>query len=113
MGGQLGGARILDTDTGRNQRVYAHETGCSQYCDRELSCEARSDRKLLMWKELGLYFENLHLYKVLPGDDALLQRTRTSCEKLQKIRSLGKDNSSKEARFVLAITKAIDGWTAA
>lgn len=74
--------------------------------------QPESTPQVSLWKEHGIYFENIYLYKALPSDENLLQRTRMVSEKLTKLARSCPEQSCKGVRHVVAMAKVMDSWTA-
>mmetsp|Transcript_58853 Transcript_58853/g.91576 ORF Transcript_58853/g.91576 Transcript_58853/m.91576 type:complete len:486 (-) Transcript_58853:20-1477(-) len=66
-------------------------------------------QKREQWKRHGLYFENLHKYKTLPSDIALVSRARAVSEKLSGLPKVFSD-SLKGVKLATAVASQIQSW---
>eukprot|EP00929_Paragymnodinium_shiwhaense_P112360 TRINITY_DN8061_c0_g1_i1.p1 TRINITY_DN8061_c0_g1~~TRINITY_DN8061_c0_g1_i1.p1 ORF type:complete len:418 (+),score=111.14 TRINITY_DN8061_c0_g1_i1:91-1344(+) len=63
------------------------------------------------WKRHGLFVENLHKYKAMPGDPRLLSRGKAVSGLLQKLIASRSSNGGRNATsFAAAAAKEIDSW---
>lgn len=62
-----------------------------------------------LWKRQGLFFENLHKYKALPGSPELLGKARAAADRLRSLPKIFSD-ALKGVKLGLGVAKEIDSW---
>ncbi|CAJ1428883.1 unnamed protein product [Effrenium voratum] len=63
-----------------------------------------------LWKRQGLFFENLHKYKAIPGDLALLGRAKTAAEQLRSLQRVY-SQSLKGVQLANAVAQELEDWS--
>ncbi|KAF4656484.1 hypothetical protein FOL47_008896 [Perkinsus chesapeaki] len=116
-----------DEDPGNRKAVEKACSLCTIDVMRSIKCRIRDgleevDHKVdailddnlllqqaVMWKRLGLFFENLHKYRVVVEDDALLD---TALKAAKQLESLGTvfASSIEGVRYAKAVADEIRGW---
>jgi len=68
-------------------------------------------QKQELWKRHGLFFENLHKYRALPSDPALVERGRATAARLKTLPKVFSE-SIRGVKLGVAVAKEIDAWAA-
>merc|ERR1712187_321890 len=68
-------------------------------------------QKREQWKRHGLYFENMHKYKTMPSDIALIPRAKAVAEKLAGLPKVFSD-ALKGVKLATAVASQIQSWIA-
>merc|ERR1712194_182665 len=66
-------------------------------------------QKREQWKRHGLYFENMHKYKTMPSDIALIPRAKAVAEKLAGLPKVFSD-ALKGVKLATAVASQIQSW---
>merc|ERR1712107_71348 len=66
-------------------------------------------QKREQWKRHGLYFENMHKYKTMPSDIALIPRAKAVAEKLAGLPKFFSD-ALKGVKLATAVASQIQSW---
>lgn len=66
-------------------------------------------QKREQWKRHGLYFENMHKYKTMPSDIALIPRARAVADKLASLPKVFSD-ALKGVKLATAVASQIQSW---
>jgi len=68
-------------------------------------------QKRELWKRQGLFFENLHKYKALPGSPELLDAAKAAADKLRSLPKVFSE-ALKGVKLGQAVAKEIEAWAA-
>ncbi|CAE7529926.1 unnamed protein product [Symbiodinium sp. CCMP2456] len=67
-------------------------------------------QKRELWKRQGLFFENLHKYKAIPGDLGLLSRAKVAADQLRSLQKVYSD-SLKGVKLANAVAQELEDWS--
>jgi len=67
-------------------------------------------QKRELWKRQGLFFENLHKYKAIPADLALLGRAKTAADQLRSLQRVY-SQSLKGVQLANAVAQELEDWS--
>ncbi|EER01669.1 dual specificity protein phosphatase, putative [Perkinsus marinus ATCC 50983] len=67
-------------------------------------------QRAVMWKRLGLFFENLHKYRVVVEDEGLIDDALRAAKQLESLGTVFA-SSIEGVRYAKAVAEEIKGWT--
>ncbi|CAE8642382.1 unnamed protein product [Polarella glacialis] len=67
-------------------------------------------QKRELWKRQGMFFENMHKYKAIPGDAELLSRAKTAADRLRSLPNIFSDQL-KGVKLALGVAKELEDWS--